>query len=108
MVIEAHAQVLAQPGLIAFTYRWTAGSSGCARAHPAGPETETGCPLEDERRRPTVSSSCQGESEVIARAEANDAAEQRIREAVAGGLHLDQARKKYKYFELQRDEQHDT
>jgi 4-hydroxy-4-methyl-2-oxoglutarate aldolase len=42
------------------------------------------------------------ETEVVAQAKAIDAAEQQIREAVDGGMRLDEARKKYKYFKLQR------
>jgi regulator of RNase E activity RraA len=41
------------------------------------------------------------EDEVIAHAKAIDEAESRIREAVEGGMRLDEARKKYKYFKLQ-------
>jgi regulator of RNase E activity RraA len=41
------------------------------------------------------------EDEVLAHAKAIDEAEGRIREAVAGGMRLDEARKKYKYFKLQ-------
>jgi len=49
------------------------------------------------------------EAEVIAQARAIDAAEERIREAVASGMRLDEARRKYKYFKLQRaDDQRDA
>jgi regulator of RNase E activity RraA len=41
------------------------------------------------------------EDEVLAHAKAIDAAEDRIREAVEGGMRLDEARGKYKYFKLQ-------
>lgn len=42
------------------------------------------------------------EEEVIAQAKAIDEAESRIREAVEGGMRLDEARRAFKYFELQR------
>ena len=41
------------------------------------------------------------EDEVIAHAKAIDEAESRIREAVEGGMRLDEARRKFKYFKLQ-------
>jgi len=41
------------------------------------------------------------ESEVIAHAKSIDEAENRIREAVDGGMRLDEARRKFKYFKLQ-------
>jgi regulator of RNase E activity RraA len=41
------------------------------------------------------------ENEVLAHAKAVDEAEHRIRESVEGGMRLDEARKKYKYFKLQ-------
>jgi regulator of RNase E activity RraA len=41
------------------------------------------------------------ENEVLAHAKAVDEAEDRIRESVEGGMRLDEARKKYKYFKLQ-------
>jgi regulator of RNase E activity RraA len=41
------------------------------------------------------------EDEVLAHARAIDEAESLIREAVKGGMRLDEARKKYKYFKLQ-------
>ena len=45
------------------------------------------------------------ESEVIEIARSIDAAEEKIREAVEGGMRLDEARKQFKYFQLQkRDE----
>ena len=42
------------------------------------------------------------EAEVFASASAIDDAEERIRRAIEGGMRLDEARRKYKYFELQR------
>ncbi|HXV61329.1 MAG TPA: RraA family protein [Vicinamibacteria bacterium] len=42
--------------------------------------------------------------DVIAQAKAIEAAEDRIREAVQGGMRLDEARKKFKYFKLQSRE----
>ena len=41
------------------------------------------------------------EDEVIAHAKAIDEAETRIREAIEGGMRLDEARRKFKYFKLQ-------
>ena len=41
------------------------------------------------------------EGEVLAEAKAIDEAESRIREAVEGGMRLDEARRKFKYFTLQ-------
>jgi regulator of RNase E activity RraA len=41
------------------------------------------------------------EDEVIAHAKAIDEAERQIREAVQGGMRLDEARRKFKYFKLQ-------
>jgi regulator of RNase E activity RraA len=43
----------------------------------------------------------ENEDEVLAHAKSIDEAENRIREAVEGGMRLDEARKKYKYFNLQ-------
>jgi 4-hydroxy-4-methyl-2-oxoglutarate aldolase len=42
------------------------------------------------------------EDEVLARAKEIDEAESRIREAVSGGMRLDEARRRFKYFDLQR------
>lgn len=42
------------------------------------------------------------EAEALASARAIHDAEERIREAIEGGMRLDEARRKYKYFELQR------
>jgi regulator of RNase E activity RraA len=42
------------------------------------------------------------EEEVLATARAIDEAEARIREAVEGGMRLDEARRRHRYFELQR------
>jgi regulator of RNase E activity RraA len=44
------------------------------------------------------------EEEVLAHAKAIDQAEGRIREAVEGGMRLEEARRKYKYFKLQSRE----
>ena len=41
------------------------------------------------------------ENEVLAHAKAIDEAETRIREAIEGGMRLDEARRKFKYFKLQ-------
>jgi regulator of RNase E activity RraA len=45
------------------------------------------------------------DAEVLASARAIHDAEERIREAIEGGMRLDQARRKYKYFELQRGDE---
>jgi regulator of RNase E activity RraA len=42
------------------------------------------------------------EAEVLASAKAIEDAEERIRQALEGGMRLDEARRKFKYFELQR------
>jgi 4-hydroxy-4-methyl-2-oxoglutarate aldolase len=42
------------------------------------------------------------EAEVLSRAKAIDDAENRIREAVSGGMRLDEARRTFQYFDLQR------
>jgi regulator of RNase E activity RraA len=44
------------------------------------------------------------EQEVIAQAKAIEEAETRIREAVEGGMRLDEARRKFRYFKLQSRE----
>lgn len=44
------------------------------------------------------------EVEIVAQARAIDEAEEKIREAVAGGMRLDEARRKFKYFKLQSRE----